>query len=361
MSCNNVADTNLGWGLFAMGMLFALVSPSISRLLFLLFSAFIRTPAVSHPVQVKLEWPLSLLICMGFIWLAWYSVPNLCTLPTLQNALFILFYLLTLIAAYIAIYRAFQTSFIVVPYMLRGIIRQMHIVDQGLRVVSFIIQVVCIIVFSILFLGACGANAALESFFTSINIFTWFIYIILVVPLIRDALGMLEVILDQPFDVGDEIAVHDQTGVVVAMGFFAVALRKADNTVCQVPMSTFVVHSVINYSRRVHRFISFSVPLRVNTTGLDNARLLIAHIQQNVESRVRDIDKLQMSLHVPSRIERRYDAEPGSFDPPGCDLHRPASLNVSFVVPATSQALENQIKTNVIIWVMECLEKDRGV
>jgi len=82
---------------------------------------------------------------------------------------------------------------------------------------------------------------------------------------IENFFGSVAVVLDQPFQVGDWIAVDDVEGVVEELGFRSTRIRTFYNSLVTVPNATLVRAKVDNYGKRKYRRTSTSLSLTYDT------------------------------------------------------------------------------------------------
>jgi hypothetical protein len=360
-SCDLIADTTAAWVCVSLCLLSALISPSLSRLIFVLLEVF-KKPAIIKPAEKLLVLPLSLLLSALFVWIVYLTIPGLCGISRLKFVLYVVLLGVTLVLTWFAAYRIFRTLIVVLPVLLTKQLTRthVHVLVQGLRITSILVMALLFVVFSVIWLDSLTLVLhGLETLFYGNNVFTWFLYIILVVPFLRDILGLVSVLVDEPFVVGEFVSVHDQAGVVVAIGFFHVSVRLADSGgLAQIPMSAFVQHPVINYSRRALRPVKFRIPI-AHHTRLDGLRVLAARIQSELERSLKTVQGVCVVPAPEGLVLASQAAYEGSFQPwaYGRAETTPLHLEVSFLAAGLSLMDQSRVKTKAIAIVLREIEE----
>ena len=90
----------------------------------------------------------------------------------------------------------------------------------------------------------------------------------------KNLISGLLILMEKSFTIGDVINVPGHTeGTVEHIGFRSTTIRKFDSTPISIPNYIFAELPIINYSRRHHRRILWTIGLEYNST-LDQIKIL---------------------------------------------------------------------------------------
>ncbi|KAH9252241.1 hypothetical protein BASA81_009843 [Batrachochytrium salamandrivorans] len=274
-SCSQ-SSTVLQWALFGVFMLLAFLSRFIVKMVFKAVFAVVKSALVSSSLQSQLLYPVSLLVMLGFLQIAFFVYfPWPCELTWLETALDTILYVLILAGAFFLIQRTFRfleliLSIFEIPP------RFQEAVMEGLGVLQIAVLVIVGLLFFVdiiarLFGGNSGDFAA-GTFLFEINIITLLLCFVLV-PMLRDAMGGFHLLFNQPFELEDELGVDGKLGKVERIGLFAVVLKDCGNgTMLLIPCSRFVEKEFTIFPKRLG-VVQFKLALGRN--GKVNRHVLV--------------------------------------------------------------------------------------
>ena len=99
---------------------------------------------------------------------------------------------------------------------------------------------------------------------------------------VKNFFGSLAIFVDHTFNKGDIIKTTDVEGMVLHIGLRTTSIRQHDRGVVVIPNATLANSAIINYSRRPHRRVRWSIPLRWETPA-DRLKKLTNRIRQWLE------------------------------------------------------------------------------
>lgn len=95
--------------------------------------------------------------------------------------------------------------------------------------------------------------------------------------------GSVVIFADQPFQLGDWVAIGDQEGEIEEVGFRTTRLRRDDHALISIPNNTFTSAQVINFSTRDRRRMKVEVKLPLDAAPAQVQRV-ISGIRATMES-----------------------------------------------------------------------------